>query len=144
MISQAITAFTATAATSGEPMANTPKMISRTPQAIDHPEACRTNEDGDGEVMCISLSRVQDGTFCASDTFCAIHRGRCGGERRMKIISEPITGGSAENVIFSPRLHAGTCCTAQASVSHILLASKRPHCPETRHLTNWSVRILLS
>jgi len=44
-MSQAITTFTATAATSGDPTASMPRMISKTPHTIDHVEACRTTSD---------------------------------------------------------------------------------------------------
>src|ERR1700736_5362869 len=65
MMSQAISALTATAASKGEPMATTPNMISRTPQRIDHPEACFSSEFVDCATMCASSVRLQDGTFCS-------------------------------------------------------------------------------
>src|ERR1700738_5186432 len=71
MMSQAISALTATAASKGEPMATTPNMISRTPQRIDHPEACFSSEFVDCATMCASSVRLQDGTFCSQDAIYA-------------------------------------------------------------------------
>src|SRR5271165_817810 len=44
-MSQAMTTFTATAATNGDPTASMPRTISKTPHTIDHVEACRTTSD---------------------------------------------------------------------------------------------------
>jgi hypothetical protein len=65
MMSQAIKALTATAARKGAPMATIPKIISKTPQRMDHPEACRNNAAGDSVTMCASSVEFQDGTFCS-------------------------------------------------------------------------------
>src|ERR1700739_198507 len=47
MMSQAITALTATAARKGDPIANMPKTISKIPQMIDQVEAWRTRLSGE-------------------------------------------------------------------------------------------------
>ena len=56
---QVDTALTATAASNGDAIANTPKTISRTPQMIDHVEAWRTMSNGECSAMETSLMTNQ-------------------------------------------------------------------------------------
>src|SRR6476469_1977204 len=69
MMSQAMTALTVTAARSGDPTARIPNRISRTPQRIAQPEACRNNEPGDGVTICASLDEFQEAHFATGVGF---------------------------------------------------------------------------